>query len=131
MPLAMAVARGLKELHSRHIIACNLMPANILLTDTEHAVIADFGISRVVSTTIGSVRPTNAPSVDNYMAPEQMSGEGGEGVSCKTDMWAFACTFIHMLTGKPPLHTLNSMQVMQAVGHLVVVYEAFNPNPKP
>lgn len=117
MPFAMAIARGLEELHSRNIIACDLKPDNILCTDTGHAVIADFGISYVVSTTVGCVRPTNAQGTDNYMAPEQMFGgeEGGE-VCFKSDVWAFACSVIHMLTGRRPLQECNKMQIMRKVG---------------
>lgn len=114
MPFAMAIARGLEELHSRHIIACDLKPANILLTETGHAVIADFGISYVVSTTVGAVHPTNLKGTQNYMAPEQMLVGGEVGV--KADVWAFACTFIHMLTGKQPHQECrNDMQLMQKV----------------
>lgn len=116
MPFAMAVARGLEELHSRDIIAADLKPDNILLTDTGHAVIADFGISRIVRATVGNVTVTSAQGTDNYMAPEQFRSRQGEhGVSVKSDIWAFACTFIHMLTGQAPMHGQDRHQIFRRV----------------
>lgn len=124
MPFALAVARGLGELHSKNIIACDLKPENVLLTETGHAVIADFGISRIVSTTVGTVHQTTAQGTKNYMAPEQWftARDGGAGVSLKSDMWAFACMFIHMLTGSPPLAGCSELQIMREVGvfHLIM-----------
>lgn len=74
----------------------DLKPDNVLLTDTHSAVLADFNISRVVSSTIGAVQQTqvagemplqcletcrwgsakgctpHGAGTFNYMAPEQM-----------------------------------------------------------
>lgn len=113
----MSVAQGLAELHAQHIIVCDLKPANILLTDTGHAVISDFGISHCVSTTVGGVQMTHCAGTYNYMAPDQMIGAEGEGggVTPKTDMWAFACTLIHMLTGKAPMEGRNPLQILMQV----------------
>ncbi|MEW5309302.1 MAG: hypothetical protein WDW38_001197 [Sanguina aurantia] len=127
MAFACAIARGLDELHRCHIIACDLKPDNVLLSDTGHAVLADFGIARCVNATVGSVRPTQTGGTFNYMAPEQMGddgdgdegagggGGGSAGVNSKTDVWALACTLVHMLTGQPPLSGRNAMQIMMAV----------------
>lgn len=129
MAFACAIARGLDELHRYHIIACDLKPDNVLLSDTGHAVLADFGIARCVNATVGSVRPTQMGGTFNYMAPEQMCDEGDEGeegggssagVNSKTDVWALACTLIHMLTGQPPLSGRNAMQIMMTVRLLLL-----------
>lgn len=115
MPLALAIAQGLSELHSLCIIVCDLKPPNILLTFSGHAVIADFGIARVLGTHVLCVRPTNVQGTANYMAPEQMLGEREGEVTYKTDTWGFACTVLHMLTGKEPLHGSNNCQIMNKV----------------
>ncbi|MEW5300653.1 MAG: hypothetical protein WDW36_003567 [Sanguina aurantia] len=143
MAFACAIARGLDELHRCHIIACDLKPDNVLLSDTGHAVLADFGIARCVNATVGSVRPTQTGGTFNYMAPEQMGddgdgdegagggGGGSAGVNSKTDVWALACTLVHMLTGQPPLSGRNAMQIMMALLRSCLDYDPRRrPSPK-
>ncbi len=40
--------------------------------------------------------------------------EGGP-VTSKADIWAFACTLIHMLTGEAPNAGLNQVQIINKV----------------
>jgi E3 ubiquitin-protein ligase KEG len=42
------VAHGLAELHAAGIVVLDLKPANVLLTDQGRAVLADFGLARVL-----------------------------------------------------------------------------------
>lgn len=83
-----------------------------------HVVLSDFGISHVVSSTVGSVHPTSIAGTYNFMAPEQMNPDGpgiAASVACRVDIWAFACTFINMMTGQPPLSGRNIMQICNTV----------------
>jgi serine/threonine protein kinase len=45
------IARALGELHAMGIVAMDLKPDNILMTDSDVAVLADFGISKVLEAT--------------------------------------------------------------------------------
>ena len=42
----------------------------------------------------------------NFESPEQLAGEDDDGnqlrVTMQTDVWSFACTLVHVLTGVPP-----------------------------
>ena len=42
----------------------------------------------------------------NFESPEQLAGEDDDGnqlrVTMQTDVWSFACTLVHALTGVPP-----------------------------
>lgn len=49
----------------------------------------------------------------NYMAPEQF--EEDVRITPKADIWAFACTFIHMVTGETPMGRLNIGQIVNRV----------------
>ena len=50
--MAADILDGLEELHSRGVVVLDLKPDNVLMTPNGHAVLSDFGISRIVSNTI-------------------------------------------------------------------------------
>ena len=59
IPIALEITRdickGLRELHSRNVVVLDLKPDNVLMTEEGTAVLADFGISRIVTNTLGKV----------------------------------------------------------------------------
>ena len=58
---------------------------------------------------------TSVAGTTSYMAPEQFGTQ--DGVSSKTDMWAFAATVVHMLTGSPPFTGQSHYDVAHKVLH--------------
>ncbi|GBF93838.1 hypothetical protein Rsub_06837 [Raphidocelis subcapitata] len=139
LPLALAVkwgadvAKGLVELHRLGVICADLKPDNVLVDDDlGDAVIADFGISSVVAGTLGTgggaccLGPAaarrgaaarssgNIRGTPNYMAPEQFGPRHLHTI--KVDMWGFACTFVHMVTGAPPWVGDSVLQICTEVG---------------
>jgi len=107
------IVKGLSELHSEGIAVLDVKPDNILMTSNGTAVITDFGISKVVSSTIGMVTQSGMAGTCNYMSPEQMEDGGTVGIAA--DWWALACTIIHMLTGAAPMSNMNIMQIMTKI----------------
>ena len=83
-------------------------PSNILIDEDGAPVISDFGVSRVVATTMGSfgVTANKVGGTYNLESPEQLAGEDDDGnplrVTMQSDVWSFACTLVHALTGVPP-----------------------------
>ena len=49
-----------------------------------------------------------------YMAPEQFE-EKKAALTPKTDIWAFACIFIHMVTGEAPTAGMTREQHISRV----------------
>jgi branched-chain amino acid transport system substrate-binding protein len=98
---------GLEFLHSRNIIHRDLKPANILLQGTTPR-LADFGISRVVKT---SVHATTAAGTPYYMAPEAFK----RGRTIQTDIWSVGVMLYQMLTGELPFLGNDIYEIFVAV----------------
>lgn len=96
------VASGLNYLHSLTppIIHQDIKPANILLDDTRHYAITDFGISAKKGGVHGYYFDEENSGTLAYMAPERFL-EGSEPIP-QSDIWAFGATLCEILTGNVP-----------------------------
>ncbi len=82
------------------IIQQDIKPANILLDDTLHYAITDFGISSQKGGVHGFYYDDENSGTLAYMAPERFQ-EGTEPIP-QSDIWAFGATLCEILTGKVP-----------------------------
>ena len=93
-------ARAIDFAHRRGIIHRDLKPQNIMMTESGHIYVVDFGLARdaaeVASTIDGSLLGTPA-----YMAPEQARGRPAE-IAPHTDVYGLGATLYHLVTGRPP-----------------------------
>ncbi|HET7424949.1 MAG TPA: protein kinase [Gemmatimonadales bacterium] len=99
--IAREVADALSYAHGRGVIHRDIKPENILL-ESGHALVADFGIARAVSSA-GSDRLTDtglALGTPTYMSPEQAAGD--PDVDGRSDLYSLGCVLYEMLAGQPP-----------------------------
>lgn len=89
----------LEDLHQAHLLHRDLKPDNIIVTGDGRVVVLDFGAARQF--TLGQTKAMTAILTPGYAPPEQMSGRGQFGP--QTDIYAFAATLYHLLTGQPPV----------------------------
>ena len=90
-------AEGLAALHQSAVIHRDLKPANVLDFGGTYK-LTDFGISRDDS--LGTQAPTfKGWGTLAYMAPELWSGQSP---TYETDLYAFGCLAVEVLTGQPP-----------------------------
>jgi serine/threonine protein kinase len=82
------IAAAMAYVHSKGILHRDLKPENVFLTAEYEPVVADFGISRYCEPGVEQTASVGSPL---YMAPELISGEGGE-YSFPVDVFAFAVT---------------------------------------
>ena len=104
------VADALAYAHSQGVVHRDIKPENILL-QSGHAVVADFGIARIVQDA-GAERLTGTGmsiGTASYMSPEQFSGEKVDG---RSDVYALACVLYEMLVGQVPFTGPNAMAIM-------------------
>src|SRR5213594_313203 len=133
------VADALDYAHQRGVIHRDIKPENILL-QAGHAVVADFGIARVISAVAEGRKRTRSTALTqpgeqigtpDYMSPEQALGEPELDGRC--DQYALACVLYEMLAGQPPFTGPTMESVL--IRHLTVAAPRitdFQPDvPKP
>lgn len=95
------VSSGIAYLHAQipPIVHQDIKPANILLDDTLHYAITDFGISSQRGGVHNFYNDEDNSGTLAYMAPERFQ----EGAPIpQSDVWAFGATLCEILTGKVP-----------------------------
>jgi serine/threonine protein kinase len=113
--IAAGILMGLEGLHSRGIVHRDLKPDNILMQG-EMPLLTDFGISRIVESTVAYTQHTMGTL--NYMPPEAFDTSGTKSqVSKKSDQWAVAVILYRLLTGQLPFPQVEWGPYMNAIAH--------------
>ena len=109
------IASALDYAHEKGVVHRDIKPENLLLTKRGDALLADFGIARVlgVDTPSGAALTQTGLAVGTpqYMSPEQASGE--RDLTSRSDIYTLAAVCYEMLAGEPPF-TAPSTQAMIA-----------------
>ncbi len=101
LTIGQEIADALDHAHRHGIVHGDVKPENILLGDG-HAVLADFGVARVMSSAIqpGETSGDWFPGTPAYAAPEQQAGTSAINQAC--DVFSLGCVLYEMLAGRPP-----------------------------
>lgn len=98
------VASGLKALHSMTppIIHQDIKPENIMITDDNHYLISDFGVSTHLHSTLRRTASVNFQSAGThaYMGPERFSSHKTPVMA--SDIYSLGATIYELLTGDTP-----------------------------
>ncbi|KLO08684.1 kinase-like protein [Schizopora paradoxa] len=121
LEMARGIAAGLLHLHQKGVIHSDLKCDNVFVSDEGHPLLADFGISRVMSasTTLTFGSSCTAGSA-RWMAKELLMVAWDDPNSGKhskaTDVWAFGMVVYELATGLLPYPDLrNDLQVSMAI----------------
>ena len=92
------LAQALAHAHSQGVIHRDIKPANILLDDSGHPYLTDFGISKLVTSL--SIGQTLAGFWSpGYASPEQQEGKPAD---FKSDLYSLGAVYYHLLSGRIP-----------------------------
>ena len=111
--IATEVASALAYAHGAGFMHRDVKPDNILVSDAQDTLLADFGIARAVRSADGSKKASVADVVEvpttttgfvigspQYMSPEQVGGD--PSLDARTDQYSLATVLYEMLVGEPP-----------------------------
>lgn len=93
--LGIQVAQALAYAHERGIVHRDVKPSNVLLCADGRALLADFGIARLVGSTDHHTRTGDAIGSPAYLAPEQVVGED---LTPALDIYSFGLVLLEALT---------------------------------
>ncbi|HJV03846.1 MAG TPA: protein kinase [Actinomycetota bacterium] len=94
------VARALSAAHAAGIIHRDVKPGNVMITPSGRAKVLDFGIAHATRwTPLTEARVVHGTA--EYMAPEQIRGEGADP---RSDQYALGAVLYELLAGQPPFH---------------------------
>jgi serine/threonine protein kinase len=98
LDLTVQICQGVGYAHRAGFVHCDVKPQNVLVTSGGRAMVADFGIARVISEATMS-RSDLHWGTPHYFSPEQAAGEPATPSS---DVYAIGVMRFEMLTGRLP-----------------------------
>lgn len=97
------VVDGIAYLHANLVIHRDLKLGNLLLTSDMEVKIGDFGLATRLDTLYD--RKRTMCGTPNYIAPEILNGQRGDGHSFEVDIWSLGVVMYTLLVGRPPFET--------------------------
>jgi serine/threonine-protein kinase len=124
LDVVIKVCDALAFAHSRGVLHCDVKPANVMVGDYGEVYLMDWGISRLVGSSKGTVPPprpdappasASAPSLAadqtndvvigtaSYMSPEQAQGNRS-ALDARADVFLVGALIFEIVARKPPYH---------------------------
>lgn len=120
--LLLPVCRAIADAHRCGVLHRDLKPSNILIDESGHPYVTDFGLAKRLtsnsddpSSGLASLTQSGAIlGTPSYMAPEQAAGQRGE-IGIATDVYALGAILYAMLTGRPPFQAASPVDTVLMV----------------
>jgi serine/threonine-protein kinase len=111
--IACEIADALAYAHGQNVVHRDIRPENVLL-EGGHALLADFGIARVLEVSGESGSSAGlALGHPTYMSPEQ--ARGAPRIDGRSDIYSLGCVLYEMLSGAPPFTGATRTAVLARV----------------
>jgi beta-lactam-binding protein with PASTA domain/predicted Ser/Thr protein kinase len=125
--IGIQILRAARFAHRRGIIHRDLKPHNVIVDDSDHAKVTDFGIARAGAsdmTETGSIMGTA-----QYLSPEQAQGHS---VNASSDLYSVGVVLYEMLTGRVPFDAEAAVTIaLKHVSEAPIPPREINPSIPP
>jgi serine/threonine-protein kinase len=129
--MAVQIAEALEAAHAKGIVHRDLKPANVKIDPDGRVRVLDFGLAKALApdgeASASGVELSLSPTLTAhmtqagvllgtaaYMSPEQARGRGADR---RSDVWAFGCVLMEMLTGDSPFAGDTVADILGAIVH--------------
>ncbi|GAB6033528.1 hypothetical protein CHUAL_013404 [Chamberlinius hualienensis] len=109
------VLQGIEYLHFQKIIHRDIKPSNLLLGDSGHVQIADFGVCNEFDGNDALL--SNTAGTPAFMAPEALRGNRDKYSGKAADIWAMGVTLYAFVYGQVPFHDENVLALYNKIQH--------------
>jgi len=108
--LVLELCDALDAMHKRGIVHRDLKPENVMVDESDHVKIIDFGIAmKEDARRITHVGGSPLLGTPDYISPEQVQGKRGDQ---RSDIYAVGIILYEMVTGRVPFSGPNPLAVM-------------------
>src|SRR6202008_2028420 len=125
--LTIQILKAARFAHKRGVTHRDLNPHNVIVDESDHAKVTDFGIARAGAsdmTETGSIMGTA-----QYLSPEQAQGHG---VSEASDLYSGGVVLYEVLTGRVPFDAESAVSIaLKHVSEAPQPPSRLNPNIPP
>ncbi|MGH9434110.1 MAG: protein kinase domain-containing protein, partial [Terriglobia bacterium] len=108
--IARQLCQALEAAHAEGVVHRDLKPQNILLDESGHAFVSDFGLAKSLEADAAAMTQTGAIlGTPQYMSPEQVEGVSADH---RSDIYALGLILYELATGESAFSGATTMQIM-------------------
>lgn len=103
------IGDALHYAHTRGLIHRDVKPSNILVDESGNCLLTDFGLARMVETSVNLTATGTIIGTPAYMSPEQCSGQS---IDARSDIYSLGIVLYKMATGRVPYRAETPIAVV-------------------